>query len=78
MHASLLLASGADIALASKRLGHSLISITSGIYTHLTGDPARRAAEGASALVPRASEQRVNNEPAGAGMTKAPESRIPA
>lgn len=78
MHASLLLASGADIALVSKRLGHSSISITSDIYTHLIGDAARRAAEGASALVPRASAQRVHNEPAGAGMTRAPEPRISA
>jgi integrase len=61
MHASLLLASGADIALVSKRLGHSSISITSDIYTHLIGDAARRAAESASALVPRATAQRVHN-----------------
>lgn len=54
MHASLTLASGAYIALVSKRLGHSSISVTSGIYTHLIGDAARRGAEGASALVPRA------------------------
>ncbi|BAJ73193.1 integrase [Microbacterium testaceum StLB037] len=49
MHASLLLASGADIALASKRLGRSSISITSDLCTHLIGDAARRAAEGSSA-----------------------------
>ncbi|WP_405372287.1 MULTISPECIES: tyrosine recombinase XerC [unclassified Microbacterium] len=73
MHASLLLASGTDIALVSKRLGHSSISITSDIYTHLIGDAGRRAAESASALIPRASAQQVHNEPAGAGITKAPE-----
>lgn len=78
MHASLLLASGTGIALVSKRLGHSSISITSDIYSHLIGDAGRHAAEGAAALIPRASAQQVHNEPAGAGMTKAPEPRISA
>lgn len=73
MHASLLLASGTDIALVSKRLGHSSISITSDIYTHLIGDAGRRAAEGASALIPRASAHILHTQPNGAGMTKAPE-----
>ncbi|EIC06301.1 integrase family protein [Microbacterium laevaniformans OR221] len=73
MHASLLLASGTDIALVSKRLGHSSISITSDIYTHLIGDAGRRAAEGASALIPRASAHTLHTQPSGAGMTKAPE-----
>lgn len=62
IHASLLLASGADIALVSKRLGHSSISVTSDIYTHLIGDAARRAAASASALVPRAAAQRLRNQ----------------
>ena len=80
MHASLLLASGTDIALVSKRLGHSSISITItiDIYTHLIGDAGRRAEESAAALIPRASAQQVHNEPSGAGMTKAPEPRISA
>lgn len=52
-HASLLLASGADIALISKRLGHKSIGTTADIYSHLIGDAARKAAENASALVPR-------------------------
>lgn len=71
MHASLLLASGADTALVSKRLGHSSISITSDIYTHLIGDAARRAAESASALVPRATAQRVHNSGAADETTEA-------
>jgi integrase len=61
MHASLLLAGGADIALVSKRLGHASISITADVYSHLVGDAARRAAESASALVPRAGAQQVHN-----------------
>lgn len=60
-HASLLLASGADIALVSKRLGHSSIGITSDVYSHLIGDRARLAAENASALIPRTIAQRVHN-----------------
>lgn len=71
MHASLLLASGADIALVSKRLGHSSISVTSDIYTHLIGDAARRAAENASALVPRATAQRVHSHGTTADTTEA-------
>lgn len=62
MHASLLLAGGADIALVSKRLGHASISITADVYSHLVDDAARRAAESASALVPRAGAQRVHND----------------
>lgn len=62
MHASLLLAGGADIALVSKRLGHASISITADVYSHLVDDAARRAAESASALVPRAGAQRAHND----------------
>ncbi len=53
MHASLLLAGGADIALVSKRLGHSSVSVTADVYSHLIGDAARQAAASASALIPR-------------------------
>lgn len=61
MHASLMLASGADIALTSKRLRHSSVVITSDVYTHLIGDRARHAAEAVAALVPRADAQQVHN-----------------
>ncbi|MDQ4213784.1 site-specific integrase [Microbacterium capsulatum] len=53
-HASLLLASGTDIAIVSKRLGHSTVALTSDVYAHLIASASRRAAEGAAALVPRA------------------------
>ncbi|GAB3396828.1 hypothetical protein GCM10027568_31770 [Humibacter soli] len=55
MHASLLLASGADIAIVSKRIGHSTIALTSDVYSRLIASASRRVAEGASALVPRSS-----------------------
>jgi integrase len=61
MHASLMLASGTDIALVSKRLRHLSITITSDIYSHLIGDAGRRAAETASALIPRTTAQLVHN-----------------
>jgi integrase len=51
--ASLLLASGTDIALVSKLMGHSSISLTSDTYSHLLEGVGRAAAERASALVPR-------------------------
>ncbi|GAA2407321.1 tyrosine-type recombinase/integrase [Streptomyces glaucosporus] len=51
--ASLMLAAGVDLAIVSKRLGHSSISITSDTYSHLLAGVGRDAAERASALVPR-------------------------
>jgi hypothetical protein len=56
--ASLLLASGADMALVSKRLGHSSISITTDTYSHLLDGVGRQAANRAAALVPRKRDQR--------------------
>jgi len=51
--ASLMLAAGVDLALVSKRLGHSSIAITADTYSHLLGGVGREAAERAAALVPR-------------------------
>ncbi|WP_417221373.1 tyrosine-type recombinase/integrase [Arthrobacter sp.] len=52
-HASLLIASGADIALVSKRLRHSNIATTANTYTHLIASASRDAASRASSMVPR-------------------------
>jgi hypothetical protein len=51
--ASLRLAAGADIAIVSKVLGHSSVSITSDTYSHLLAGVGRQAAERAAVLVPR-------------------------
>ena len=51
--ASLLLASGTDIALVSKLLGRSSIGITVDTYSHLPEGVGKEAAERATALVPR-------------------------
>lgn len=51
--ASLRLASGTDIAVVSKLLGHSSIAITADTYSHLLEGVGREAAERAAALVPR-------------------------
>jgi integrase len=51
--ASLLLAGGTDIALVSKMLGHSSITLTADTYSHLLEGVGRRAAEAADALIPR-------------------------
>lgn len=51
-YASLMIAAEVDIAVVSKRLGHSSISITSDIYGHLIGSASRNAAEKAAAFVP--------------------------
>jgi integrase len=52
-NASLMIASGTDIAVVAKRLGHSSLQITSDIYGHLIGSASRDAAERSAALVPR-------------------------
>jgi len=49
-----MLAAGVPIAVVSKRLGHSTISLTLDTYSHLLQGVSRDAAERAAALVPRA------------------------
>lgn len=51
--ASLLLAAGVDLAVVSKMLGHSSITITADTYAHLLDGVGRQAAEAADAVVPR-------------------------
>jgi integrase len=51
--ASLLLAAGVPLAVVSKRLGHSSLTITADTYSHLLEGVGRDAAERAAALVPR-------------------------
>jgi hypothetical protein len=48
---SLTLASGADIAVVSKLLGHASISITADVYGHLVGTVASDAVNGAANLI---------------------------
>jgi integrase len=52
LHASLMLASGQDLAIVSKTMGHSNSQITRDLYAHMVGDAARNAAEAASSLLP--------------------------
>lgn len=67
--ASLMLAAGVDLALVSKRLGHSSIAITADTYSHLLEGVGRQAAEMAAALVPRnRRDQSVTNRPESAGV----------
>jgi integrase len=47
------LAAGVDLALVSKRLGHSSVAITTGTYSYVLAGVGRDAAERAAALVPR-------------------------
>lgn len=51
--ASLMLAAGVPLAVVSKRLGHSTITITSDTYSHLLEGVGREAATRAARLVPR-------------------------
>lgn len=51
-HASLLLSGGVDIAVVSKRLGHSTIAVTSDLYSHLLSDANRAAADAAESMLP--------------------------
>lgn len=51
--ASLQIEAGVDIAVVSKHLRHSKISLTSDTYGHLIGTVGKAAAEAAAAVVPR-------------------------
>ena len=76
--ASLMLAAGVDLALVSKRLGHSSISITSDTYSHLLEGVGREAAERAAALVPRnRGDQPVTNPPKSVGKSLTEEGGYP-
>ena len=44
--------SGADIAVVSKRMGHSSIRVTADIYGHLFEEAGQQAASASAALVP--------------------------
>jgi integrase len=60
--ASLLLGSGMELALVSKIMGHSSITLTADTYSHLLAGAGRMAAEAADALTPRAPrDQSVTN-----------------
>ena len=56
--ASLMLAAGVPLAVVSKRLGHSSVSLTADTYSHLLEGVGRQAAEAASGLVKRNRPQR--------------------
>ncbi|MEQ6898467.1 site-specific integrase [Microbacterium sp. KR10-403] len=63
-HASLWIASGGDISMLSKRLGHSSISVTSDIYVSRVGDADRAQAEQVAAMIPRGSVHTVSTQQA--------------
>ncbi|MDQ3964692.1 MAG: site-specific integrase [Actinomycetota bacterium] len=52
-HASLMLAAGTDLKVTSARLGHSSISITADLYTHVASEQDRKAADALDAHVGR-------------------------
>lgn len=55
--ASIQLAEGVDLALVSKRLGHSSPAITGSLYVHLLRSAGQQAAETISAAIPRAARR---------------------
>jgi hypothetical protein len=62
-----MLASGADIAVVSKLLGHASISIPADVYGHLVGTVASDAVNGAANLIAhtRGCEHLINDPRAG-------------
>jgi site-specific recombinase XerD len=46
-----MLASGADIAVVSKLMGHASIAVTSDVYGHQVGTIAQKAVDGAANLI---------------------------
>ncbi|EFV12497.1 site-specific integrase [Segniliparus rugosus] len=84
--ASLMLAAGVEMAVVSKRLGHSRHAFTSDTYSHLLGGVGASAAEKAAALVPRAGRPKAAPEGASqeagdqsviTALGKASETKIP-
>ncbi|PRY13601.1 site-specific recombinase XerD [Kineococcus rhizosphaerae] len=71
--ASLLLAAGVDLAVVSKRLGHSSFALTVDTYSHLLGGVGRAAADAAAGLVPRSTRYQSATSEAPEGGTPAPE-----
>jgi integrase len=53
--ASLMLSSGVELAVVSKLLGHSSLSITSDVYSHLVATIASDSVNRAAALIARTS-----------------------
>ena len=51
LHASLLITAGVPLAVISKRLGHTTISVTSDLYGHLLREADQQAADAMSALL---------------------------
>lgn len=62
--ASIQLAAGVDLALVSKRLGHSTPAITGSLYVHLLRSAGQAAAETVAAAVPRSTRR---GHPVGTG-----------
>jgi integrase len=52
-HASLMLSAGADLKVTSARLGHSSISITADLYTHVASEQDRKATDALNTHVGR-------------------------
>lgn len=79
-NASLMIAQGVDLAVVSKRLGHSSIAITNDLYGHLLRGANKAAAEAAEALVPRplggAQQRSVHTSHTGRGR-RGPEEEAP-
>ena len=62
----MLLASGTDIALVLRILGHSSITLTADTYSHLLAGVGEKAADADDALIPRAScDQSLTRSPVG-------------
>ena len=47
-----MLAGGVDVAVVSKRMGHSSVRVTVDIYSHLLDGVGRQAADAAEAMMP--------------------------
>ena len=75
--ASTLLAAGADLAVVSKMLGHSSLTLTADTYSHLLNGVGRQAANAADALLPRRRDQSVTDRHGSHGARASPEGEGP-
>src|SRR5215210_253017 len=62
--ASLMIAAGNDLSIVSKLAGHSSVSITADLYTHMLKGVGQRAVVGAAALIPRKSAHTLHTQEA--------------
>lgn len=75
--ATLMLANGVPLAVASKMLRHSQVGITADLYGHLTREASHAAADGLAAVLDAAAAERLNEQKMTDATTVRPQNVVP-